>query len=346
LGVPPPRIDSTAESATRSPVFVRSGTSVADVEPSPLPRMALPSRPPRFGGASGGSEAPAALSNGGGKAWALAMLNLPARVGGARLPLWKVLAPGFVALLTLAVLVVKLIGSAAKAAPVADAATTPAASPHADAASATKPSDAKAASASLAQLHGKAPETLSASELLKLSDERIEQEREAARALRLKLEASPALARDKPTQTELLRLATDPDTAREGLAAMSGLEAPLAADLLYEVWTGTSVRNDMTELARTLVYSTDVRPKASAALSVALDLRSAETCEQYRSALPKALKDGDRRSLHLLTKLVNKRGCGPKKTEDCFACLRAEPDELTATINAVKSRRPPSYVAP
>jgi hypothetical protein len=56
-----------------------------------------------------------------------------------------------------------------------------------------------------------------------------------------------------------------------------------------------------------------------------------------------ALKDGDRRALHLLTKLTNKRGCGPKKTDDCFACLREQSDELTATINAVKSRRPPSY---
>lgn len=46
LGVAPPRIDSSADSPQRSPVFVRSGTSVADVEPAPLPRMALPSRPP------------------------------------------------------------------------------------------------------------------------------------------------------------------------------------------------------------------------------------------------------------------------------------------------------------
>ena len=77
-----------------------------------------------------------------------------------------------------------------------------------------------------------------------------------------------------------------------------------------------------------------------------LELRVAESCEQFKVVLPKALKDGDRRALHLLTKLTNKRGCGAKKTEDCFACLREQGDELTATINAVKSRRPPSYPAP
>jgi hypothetical protein len=91
------------------------------------------------------------------------------------------------------------------------------------------------------------------------------------------------------------------------------------------------------------LYSTDVRPKASPALAVSLDLRVAETCEQYQSILPKALTDGDRRALHLLAKLNAKRGCGPKKTEDCFACLRDKSDELTATVNAVKSRRPPSF---
>lgn len=350
LGVAPPRIDSTVESPARSPVFVRSGTSIADVEPSPLPRMALPSRPPpRFvTGAQGVSEAPGPLPAAGGAAWARAMLNLPARVGGKQLPLWQLLVPGLAATLGLAVVVAKLLGSAAAASP-SVAQSGHEAAPAAAAAlgavtPAAKPAQSKAAPA-LTGLEGKAPETLSSSELLRLADGRVEKEREAAHALRLKLESTPALAKDKASQGELLRLAADPDTAREALAAMTQLEAPIGADLLYEVWTGTAVRNDTTELARTLVYSTDVRPKASAALSVALELRLAETCPQYQTALPKALKDGDRRALHLLTKLLNKRGCGPKKNEDCFACLREKADELTATINAAKSRRPPSYVA-
>jgi len=124
------------------------------------------------------------------------------------------------------------------------------------------------------------------------------------------------------------------------------VEAPLGADLLYEVWTRTPVRTDATDLARALVYSTDVRPKASPALSVALDLRVAESCEQYKAILPKALKDGDRRSAQLLAKLNAKRGCGATKREDCYACLREPGDELKATINAVKSRRAPSFTAP
>jgi hypothetical protein len=347
LGVAPPRLDAAGDSLPRSPVFVRAGTSVADDDqPPPLPRMALPSRPSArpTSEAGGVSQARAPFGERGRAAsWAIAMLNLPARVGGTQVALWKVLAPGLLVLATLVVLFSSWLASAAKSAPSAAFSSTP--GPRV-AAPATPPSAEKPAAAARVDLEGKAPETLSASELLSLADARVEREREAVKALHRKIQENPALAKDKTVQTELLRRAGDGDTAREALATMVQLEPPYNADLLYEVWTGTPAKNDTTELSRMLLYSTDVRPTATPALSVALLLRSAETCEQYRTALPLALKDGDRRSLHLLTKLTNPRGCGPKKTEDCFACLRLQPDELAATINAVKSRRPPSYAAP
>jgi hypothetical protein len=328
-------------------VFVRSGTSVADddQQPLPLPRMALPSRPPsrQTGEAPGVSPTPGAKAERGRAAdWAVAMLNIPARVGSRQVALWQVLAPGALVAGALGVLLLSWVGSAAKSAPTA---VLPSAATPSVTAPAAEPNE-KPAAAARAALEGKAPETMSASELLSLADGRVEREREAARVLQRKVQNDPARALDKAVQTELLRLAGDGDTAREALATMTQLPSPIGADLLYEVWTGTATKNDTTELARTLVYSTDVRPKATAALSVALQLRSAETCEQFRTVLPAALKDGDRRALHLLTKLTSKRGCGPKKNEDCFACLREQPDELTATINAVKSRRPPSYTAP
>jgi hypothetical protein len=48
----------------------------------------------------------------------------------------------------------------------------------------------------------------------------------------------------------------------------------------------------------------------------------------------------------LLVKLLNKRGCGPKKLDDCFACLRENQDEVAAAINAVKARRAPTFPTP
>jgi len=344
-------LDATADSVARSPVFVRSGTSVADddQQPLPLPRMALPSRPPpRFTSeVAGVSPAPAAVgARGRAGDWAVAMLNLPARVGGTQVALWKVLVPASLVAAAVGVLLLSWVNSAAKSAPSSTLSSAPSVPTASLVVPAPKAPEEKPAVAARARLDGKAPETLSASELLSLADVRVEREREAARAVQRKVQENPALAKDKAVQTELLRLAADGDTARDALATMTQLPAPIGADLLYEVWTGTAIKNDSTELARTLLYSTDVRPKATAALSVALQLRVAETCEQFRTVLPAALKDGDRRALHLLTKLTNKRGCGPKKTDDCFACLREQPDELAATINAVKSRRAPSYTAP
>ncbi len=300
--------------------------------------------------ASGVSEAPSAFTERGGVvAWVVAMLKLPTRVRGTEVALWMVVVPAFAAAALLLVLVGSLLsGSSAKSTTQSLASLTgaPAPDPAAPAADAAPPKTDKLAAGALASLAGKSPESLSSRELLSLAESRANTERDAARALRQKVEGTPALGRDKSVQGELLRLASDTETARDALAAMATLEAPIGADLLYEVWTGTSQRTDTTELARTLVYSTDVRPKASPALAVALELRVAERCEQYQTALPKALKDGDRRALHLLTKLSGKRGCGAKKTEDCFACLRDKADELTATINAVKVRRAPVYLAP
>lgn len=349
LGVAPPKLDGSSD-GPRSPVFVRAGTSAADVEPQPLPRMALPSRPPRaLPEAPGVSEAaPAFTDQGRGMAWVVAMLKLPARVAGTEVALWMVLVPVFAAAALFLMLVGSLLsGSSAKSA--AQSPATPASSlpPNRVAPDETAPAKGdKPAPRAFAGLAGRTPESLSSGELLSLAEGRAEAQRDAAQALSRKVAGSPGLGKDKSVQGELLRLAGDAETAREALAAMAALEAPIGADLLYEVWTGTSQRTATTELARTLVYSTDVRPKASQALSVALELRVAERCEQYKTVLPNALKDGDRRALHLLTKLSSKRGCGPKKNEDCFACLREQTAELTATINAVKSRRAPVYLAP
>jgi hypothetical protein len=199
---------------------------------------------------------------------------------------------------------------------------------------------------SLAELSAKPPGSLSASELVRLADAKLEERKKGALSLHDKLVQTPTLLADKTTQAEVLAAAREPLTASPVLSALAEIGTPASADLLYEVWTGTANRSDATELARVLLYSADVRSKASPALAVALDLRAAESCEGFKTALPNALKSGDKRSLHLLGKLVNRRGCGPKKADDCYACLRADNDEFVATVNAVKSRRAPAYPAP
>ena len=329
LGVAPPRLDTAVDSSLRSPVFVRAGDSVADVEPPPLPRMALPSRAPRP------SDEASATSVRVGESAALRFAReYPA--------LWMVGAPVLLALGVIGL----AVATAPTPQPKAVAVSAPRPPVVQKVAEESKPAVEPPGAPTLAELEAKAPGTLSASELISMAQGRAERERLAARALREKVHQSPALLSEKAVQSQLLQSARDPQTAPEALAALASANTPLGPDLLYEVWTGTPSRTEATELARALLYSDQVRPQASPALSVALQLRAAETCEQYKAALPSALKDGDKRSLHLLAKVVNRRGCGPKKAQDCFACLRGDTDELSATINALKSRRPPVYPTP
>ena len=328
LGVAPPRIDSSVETLQRAPVYVRSGTSVADGESVPTSRAPLSNSPLRV--SAGSAELPArepvAAASGFGEQ--------ARRLARQRPVLWMVLAP------LLAASVVLLLGRHGSSRANRVAAPT-SAEPAQSAAIAAEPMH----QSSIAELEAKPPESLTAQELLRLAAANSERQIAAASELRHKLEQDPALGKDSALQAELQRLAGDQRTARDALAGMAALEAPVGADLLYETWTGTAERSETTDLARALLYSGEVRSKASPALGVALQLRAAETCEQYRALLPEALKDGDRRSFHLLAKLSSKRGCGPKKSADCFACLRQPSDELTATINAAKSRRAPSYAA-
>ncbi len=337
LGVAPPRVESSADSPLRSPVFVRSGTSVADVEPPPLPRMALPSRPAPA--ASGGSDPALQL--------AAASNHTPSAAGqyeratrflGSHPALWMLLVPGLIAVSA----VVLLRATASQRAQRSERAPATASKSVPQIAPAVHN---ETSAEELSKLEGRPPESLNARELAVLAAAHSESLRASGKALCSKIEASPALGKDPALQSQLLRLADDARTSVDALSAMAVLEAPIGADLLYEVWTRTPVRSDTTDLARALVYSTDVRPKASPALAVALDLRLAESCDQYQAILPKALRDGDRRAGHLLSKLHSKHGCGPKKADDCYACLREAGDELKATINAVKSRRPPDYPA-
>jgi hypothetical protein len=256
--------------------------------------------------------------------------------------LWMVGAPVVLASLLILLMLVR-----------EPAAKPPSPKPAASAAAALSPveappvapptAEAKPDSAALAALAGKAPDSLSAEELLLLNEGRVRHKREDAQAWSHKLQQQPDLAQDESVQAQLLRLAGDPETADAALAAMAQAHSPIGADLLYEVWTKRSVSPGTAELARSLLFSRDVRPTASAALAAALELQSADSCEAVRAALPKALSDGDSRSLAPLAKLSSHRSCGAKRTGDCNPCIRAPTKQVIAASGAVRRHRAPSF---
>ena len=62
--------------------------------------------------------------------------------------------------------------------------------------------------------------------------------------------------------------------------------------------------------------------------------------------LPVAHEHGDKRSRHLLAKLLQKRGCGDTKKDDCYPCLRDLDDDkekisVKDAIQAVTKRPGP-----
>lgn len=210
---------------------------------------------------------------------------------------------------------------------------------------AAAPEEPTRAPADVSAIEAKPANQLSVEEVLTLHGARAQKKLEKVRALSQKLDESPEAANDAQVQAQLFYFAADADTAAEALVAMTHARAPVGADLLYEVWSNRSASPGTTELARALLQSPSVRAGASPALAVAIELRAAEQCEAIEAALPKVQSDGDRRALPLLAKLNVKRGCGPDKKDDCFACLRSHTKQVLATANAVKKRNAPSYPA-
>jgi hypothetical protein len=349
-------IDRNIEARARAMVAPEQ-TSAAPAPPAPVSHVAARA----FEGAIPALDPPRALEvsvddelghPGALPGFGSAML-LRVRFAGGEVPLWSLVAP----LIVIGALAAALAAAAVSGAPsttdsdepapaasasalaTREASSGPSATPSARPAPAGAPASALTAPAEVEGFDLQ-PGKYAAKEVLGVAAKRAAREIEVAKQLRAALDRDPGLVEEPRTLSELRRLSDTPETARIVLEAMAGLPAPIAPDLLYEVWTGTVQRNDTTELARALLFSRDVRPKASPALAVALDLRVSTDCSTNQAILPRAEKDGDRRSLHLLIQLQRKYGCGPNKRQDCNPCLRGS-DALDNAIKAVKDRREP-----
>jgi hypothetical protein len=282
------------------------------------------------------------------------------RFAGGAVPLWSIVTVLGLVAIALAALVAGAVASREEPVPVA--VNTADGAPTAPSPTATEPSSgaveppassvaAPKASSQLDRLRAgdeavldafakRGAEGLSIEEAVAVSAGRTAKQLRAAQSLRQRLSSDPGLVKDPGIVTELLWLARDPATSREALSAMANLPGPISADLLYEVWTGTVERNESTELARMLLGSKEVSAKGSAALKVALELRSVDKCEALLPIVQRAVDSGDRRAFVPLTKLNRRNGCGPNKRSDCYPCLR-EGDELKNALLAARARREP-----
>ncbi|MEY4546290.1 MAG: hypothetical protein RL685_2485 [Pseudomonadota bacterium] len=123
----------------------------------------------------------------------------------------------------------------------------------------------------------------------------------------------------------VVEYATSPETMLPAFQELTQWPGSVGPDLLYSVWEKAAGGSRAASLAQQLLYSADQRSKATPALLVALDLRSAATCDDYLRVLPAAVRDGDQRSSATLRALRHGDGCGADGRQDCYACLRDSP---------------------
>lgn len=141
---------------------------------------------------------------------------------------------------------------------------------------------------------------------------------------------------------QLVEFTGHPATMIDALEELARLPGPKGPDLLYTVWERAPGGSRAASLARSLLQGEDQRGKASAALKAVLELKDGKRCEDYASALPAVLANGDERSLDTLESLRHTEDCGADQRQDCFPCLRKD-SLLTDAIEAVKARPAPRY---
>ncbi len=272
------------------------------------------------------------------------------RIGSGTAPLWGVVAGGAAVLAAVVMLLSSTLtalvarrGDTPAAAPTKAAATVATPAVPSPSAPPAVPRDLAGSetwdTATLSRIEQKPQSERTAAETMTLAQGRRAQRRAMLVQMRKDLAGKEPSAED----VKILRSAVgDGEAGYAALAAMAALAGPAGPDLIYEAWTKPRNRTPTTKFAEALVYSKEVRAKASPALGIALDLRAVKDCEQAAGLVEKAKEIGDRRALYPLSRLTRKSGCGAKKRSDCFPCL----GKRTEVVKALRSsgRRPkPRY---
>ncbi len=268
-------------------------------------------------------------------------------VGGTRIPLWGIALgiAGSFAVVLVVVLVVVFSGPSDE-----EVASTVVSAPGVQVAPVDRgvakllgPAAAGDATA-LAELEKREPLSRSGVEWLALGKGRVIAGRVEAglSAYQSAVAANPSLAKDRELLRHVRSAVEKADTRNAALdLAASGLGAD-GADILFDVWSSTKKTTKTTEKAKALLYDKKTLGAASPALRVALDLRRAKACHQYKALLPRATNTGDSRSLRPLKALRTSRGCGFLGLKDCFPCVRSG-TALKDAIAAAEARPAPTF---
>jgi serine/threonine-protein kinase len=162
------------------------------------------------------------------------------------------------------------------------------------------------------------------------------------RAYRSAGKLDPKVGDANEVLADLRRGLADPSHEQLSLEVAATLGAG-GADLLYDVYDSNRTTNAaLSKQAKLLLDSDAVSQQQSPALRVALELTKAKTegCAAIKKLLPRVQESGDVRSVPLLSRLSDRRGCGFLGLRDCFACLRTEKGKELAAAQKAAGERP------
>ncbi len=121
-------------------------------------------------------------------------------------------------------------------------------------------------------------------------------------------------------------------------ALLEGAMGPRGADIAYDLVSTSNVRPWVQTRAETFLQSPSFEKVATSGLHAIVKLRYSAGCEEKKALLADLKKNSDERALFELVPLQDKTGCGARKKDDCYPCLRTSND-LDDTIAAVRTRK-------
>lgn len=159
----------------------------------------------------------------------------------------------------------------------------------------------------------------------------------AVQAYQQMLAVEPAAADDVEVGQNVVLACQNEVSAEAAYEVLETRMGTRGLDLLYWLAFDSKATGKYQLRAAKVLAKKEVRERGSPALRIALELRTAGTCEGKYKLLDRARTEGDRRALVLLQPLFHDRGCGFLSMGDCWKCMRRGP-LLATTVKEIEAR--------
>jgi serine/threonine-protein kinase len=152
------------------------------------------------------------------------------------------------------------------------------------------------------------------------------------------LSIDPAFQNNAHVASLVFQTAQVKASSDAAFALLEGAMGSRGADIAYDLVTTPNVRPWVQTRAETFLQSPAFEKVATPNLRAIVKLRYSAGCEEKLALLSDLQKLSDERALFELVPLQDKTGCGARKKDDCYPCLRTS-NKLDDAITAVRARK-------